>query len=225
MSVPPEDNPPQEEQQEDTSDNITLYVNNLPLSCTDQDVQELFERFGKVINVCNRKNKKTGQFSGNSFVTLSRKEDGEKAIAELNDTEYKDRRIVVEQSNRPYMPDYKRKPNDGMRRPRDDRDRSPRYYSHGYRDDRYDSYRPPVRYDRNSYDMGPPPAYRQRYSDPYYDDYNYRRGGGGGYRDYPEYERRSSRYDRRDDDYDYDSRRHRSVSQNYRRRPTDTPSE
>ena len=98
---------------EDTSNEITLYVNNLPLNnCTQDEVQKLFEKYGKVVNVTHRHNRKTGTFSGNSFVTFERKEDGEKAIEELNGFEYKDRKLRVEKANRPYQSDYKSKPNE-----------------------------------------------------------------------------------------------------------------
>ena len=181
---------------EDTSDEITLYVNNLEYNCTQDEVRKLFEQYGRVINVTHRNIKRTGQFSGNSFVTFARKEDGEKAIKELNGFEYKERKLKVEKANRPYQRDYKTKVDD-RKSYRDDRDYSPRYTR--YRDDPYDRGYPP-RYSDRYYESQMP--YREggrgRYYVPdsyYYDSYR-RGGGGGGYRDYPNYD--APRY-RRDD--------------------------
>lgn len=185
---------------EDTENEITLYVNNLPYNnCTQEEVKKLFEKYGEVVNVTHRNNRKTGQFTGNSFVTFAKKEDGEKAIEELNGYEYKDRILRVEKANRPYQRDYKSKADD-HRGYRDDRDRSPRYTR--YRDDPYDRDYPPRYADRyyesqSSYRGGRGSYYPP---DPYYYD-SYHRGGGSGYRDYPNYEPSPTRY-RRDEYYD-----------------------
>lgn len=189
----------------DTSNQITLYVNNLPLNgCTQDEVKELFEQYGKVVNVTHRHNRKSGTFSGNSFVTFEKKEDGEKAIEELNNYEYKGRKLQVEQAKRPYQQDYKSKPND-QRGYRDEYDRPPRYVR--YRDDRIDRQYPP-RYSNDRGYYNPDPYYND-----YYQDYDRRPPRYSGYRDYQDYDRRS-RY-RRDDVYE--SRQSRRSPTNYTR--------
>lgn len=190
---------------DESPDEITLYVNNLPHNdCTQEEVQKLFEKFGKVVNVTHRHNTKNGSFSGNSFVTFARKEDGEKAIQELNGTEYKGLTLVVQQAKRPYQRDYKR-PNE-QRRFRDDYDRSPRFVR--YRDDRLDrQYAPRYSGGRGYYNPDP-------YYNDYYPDYDRKPRYSSGYRDYQDYDRRPPRY-RRDDVYD--SRQSRRSPTNYPR--------
>lgn len=198
--------------QEEPEDKITLYVNNLPFGdCTQEEVQKLFEKYGEVINVTHRNNKKNGRFTGNSFVTFAKKEDGEKAIQQLNGYEYKGRKLRVEQAKRAYQKDYKSNPDD-RRSYHNDRDRSPRYSR--YRDDRYDREYPP-RYPDRYYDSQV--NYRGSRGDyyapdPYYYDDNYRRGSS--YRDYPSYEPSPSRYRR--DEY-YDSRQSQRSPRYYTR--------
>ena len=195
-------NPPPE----DTSNEITLYVNGLPYNnCTQEEVKKLFEKYGEVINVTHRKNRKSGYFTGNSFVTFAKKEDGEKAIQELNGYEYKGRQLRVEKANRPFQRDYKSKVED-RKSYRDDRDDSPRYSR--YRDEPYDrDYQP--RYSDRYYESQVPyrdggrsrGSYRDYPPDPYYYD-NYRRGGSSssGYRDYVNYD--APRYSRREEYYE-----------------------
>lgn len=190
---PPEEatNPPEE-----PTDSITLYVNNLPLNCDQNEIQAFFEKYGSVINVTNRKNKKDSSFSGNSFVTFAHREDGERAIQELNNSKFKDNIIQVEKSKRPFEKDYKGKPNNN-RRYRDDPDR----YSRSSMSHRYAERYPP-RMDRG-YDM-PMYSHRDPYYGQYYDDPY--RDSRRAYRDpYPEYDSRP-RYSRRSE-YDDELRR------------------
>ena len=211
MSAPPQSN--SDDQQEDETDQITVYINNLPLSTTEDDVRALCEKYGEVLHVCNRINKMTNNFSGNTFVAFKHKEDGLKAIDALNNSTYKERTIVVERAKREFEKDYKGKTrNREQRRPRDDRGG---YYG-GYREHRSRYDRPPPRYD--NYPMPPPPpGYSKRYEDDYY-----RRER---YDPYPEYQRARPRYDRRDYEDEEYRRRSRRPHPGYGRPRDYSPSE
>ncbi|MBC8216330.1 MAG: RNA-binding protein [Candidatus Marinimicrobia bacterium] len=90
---------------------MNIYVGNLPFKFSEQELSELFAEFGSVTKVQIITDKYTGRSKGFGFVEMSEKEDGEKAISELNDKEVHGRALKVNEA-----------------RPREDRPaRRPRY--------------------------------------------------------------------------------------------------
>ena len=76
------------------TENKTLYVGNLPYRASEQDVKEHFEVHGAVLSVRLMKDRRTGKRKGYGFVEMSGR-DAEKAIRDLNDTEFQERTLKV----------------------------------------------------------------------------------------------------------------------------------
>lgn len=77
---------------------MKLYVGNLPWDTTDADLGELFNRIGPVNSARVITDRDTGRSRGFGFVEMSQ-EDGQRAIAELNDTQMSGRAIRVNEAN------------------------------------------------------------------------------------------------------------------------------
>lgn len=73
---------------------MTIYCGNLPYKATEIEVQSLFEKYGEVESVKLIVDRDTGRKKGYGFVTMN-DEDAQKAIEELNDTEFGGRNIKV----------------------------------------------------------------------------------------------------------------------------------
>jgi len=86
---------------------INIYVGNLPFSATEDEIRDLFARYGNVEKVNLITDRETGRLRGFGFVEMS--SGGEAAIAALNETELSGRTLTVNPA-----------------RPREDR-RPPRY--------------------------------------------------------------------------------------------------
>ena len=151
-----------------------LFVGNISDSCSEDDLKEAFEKYGKVVESSIVRNY--------AFVHYERKEDADNAIKELHETELKGNVIRVLPSTTP----HKKGRGSGEGRPPYPRDRDRQGYSRG----------PPSR--GWAY---PPPDQRSRYH-PYYDraDYyrgayppQYSRGSGGQYGYYSTYDSDYSR--------------------------------
>ena len=69
-----------------------LYVGNLDYSVTDMQLAELFSQFGDVISMSVMDER------GFGFIELGKEEDAQRAIEELNDTEFAGRKIVVNEA-------------------------------------------------------------------------------------------------------------------------------
>ena len=81
-----------------------LYVGNLNYQSTEDDLRNLFSKFGAVQNVTIVKDRYSGQSKGFAFVEMSNHDDAEKAL-ELNGSDFLGRSINVAearpQSDRP----------------------------------------------------------------------------------------------------------------------------
>jgi len=82
---------------------MNIYVGNLPHSTGEDALRQLFENFGNVVSVKIIVDKFTGNPRGFAFVQMETKEDGQKAIDELNGSELEGRRLVVNEA-RPKRP-------------------------------------------------------------------------------------------------------------------------
>ncbi len=74
-----------------------MYVGNLPFSSTEEDVRDLFEKFGKVESVNLIRDRETGRSRGFGFVEMDN-EDASKAMTALDGTEFGGRKIRVNEA-------------------------------------------------------------------------------------------------------------------------------
>lgn len=72
-----------------------IYVGGLPYSTTDEELQQLFADHGEVVSARIIIDRVSGRSKGFGFVELESDEDGEKAIAALDGSEFGGRRLVV----------------------------------------------------------------------------------------------------------------------------------
>lgn len=83
--------------QEAEANITTLYVGNLPYRANEAAVRELFSEYGQVQSVRLMKDKHTGKRRGFGFVEIS-SPDADKAITELNDSEFQQRTLKVREA-------------------------------------------------------------------------------------------------------------------------------
>lgn len=77
---------------------MKLYVGNLSFQSSSQDLEELFASIGAVESASVVEDRETGRSRGFGFVEMANQEDGEKAIAELNGTDFGGREIKVNEA-------------------------------------------------------------------------------------------------------------------------------
>ena len=80
---------------------MNIYVGNLNWSTTESDLQVAFEEYGQVSSVTIIKDKYTGQSRGFGFVEMNDKNEANSAMKELNTTELKGKRIIVNEARPP----------------------------------------------------------------------------------------------------------------------------
>ena len=72
-----------------------LYVGNLTFETTEDNLRELFGKFGVVSTAALIMDRLSGRSKGFGFVEMDNDEEAQKAISELNGKEYNGREIVV----------------------------------------------------------------------------------------------------------------------------------
>jgi DNA-directed RNA polymerase subunit M/transcription elongation factor TFIIS len=77
---------------------MKLYVGNIDFDSTEQDLYRLFRQVGDVGDVSLIRDDNTGRIRGFGFVTMRTKEDGHRAIQELNGIEMNGRNIAIRES-------------------------------------------------------------------------------------------------------------------------------
>jgi len=75
-----------------------LYVGNLAYSVTSDELEEAFSQAGQVVSATVVSDKLSGQSKGFGFVEMGTAEEAAKAIAILNDTPLKGRKIKVNEA-------------------------------------------------------------------------------------------------------------------------------
>lgn len=75
-----------------------LYVGSLPYSTTEDELTEMFSKFGSVVSARVITDKFTGQSRGFGFVEMQNSSDAQKAMAELNGTQLEHRTLVVNEA-------------------------------------------------------------------------------------------------------------------------------
>ncbi|MBA7701841.1 hypothetical protein ES703_110588 [subsurface metagenome] len=77
---------------------MNIYVGNLSLEVTEEDLRQAFEAFGQVESVTVIKDKFTGEPRGFGFVEMPAKAEAQAAIDGLNETELKGRAVNVNEA-------------------------------------------------------------------------------------------------------------------------------
>jgi RNA recognition motif-containing protein len=74
---------------------MNIYVGNLSYEVTEDELRQEFSAFGEVTSVTIVKDNYSGQSKGFGFVEMPKLQEGQAAIAGLNEKKLKDRSIVV----------------------------------------------------------------------------------------------------------------------------------
>jgi cold-inducible RNA-binding protein len=77
---------------------INIFVGNLDLSATEQQLYSLFERYGSVETVTIVKDRDTGEGRGFAFVEMTQDSEAQAAIASLNGTRLNERTLRVNEA-------------------------------------------------------------------------------------------------------------------------------
>ncbi len=76
----------------------TIYVGNINYNATSEELKELFSQYGEVVNAKIIQDRETGRSKGFGFVEM---ENGaQKAIEELNGTEFQGRNLKVNEARK-----------------------------------------------------------------------------------------------------------------------------
>jgi len=84
---------------------MNIYVGNLNFKVSEDDLQRVFEEHGAVDSVKIISDKYSGRSKGFGFVTMENQEEAQKAIDEMNGTEFEGREMVVNEA-KPRRTDY-----------------------------------------------------------------------------------------------------------------------
>ena len=77
---------------------MKLYVGNLSFQTGNQELEELFAGIGAVESATVVEDRETGRSRGFGFVEMANNEDGQRAIADLNGTDFMGREIKVNEA-------------------------------------------------------------------------------------------------------------------------------
>ena len=79
--------------------NMKLFVAGLPYDLDDNELVEIFEKFGPINSAKVAIDKETGESRGFGFVDMKNDEDGKEAIEHLNDISLGKKPLVVKQAD------------------------------------------------------------------------------------------------------------------------------
>lgn len=86
----------------------TIYVSNLPFSCTEKDLQELFGDCGGIVSIRLPENRQTKQNRGFAFITMESERAAKKAM-NYDGHKFYDRKLRVSKAEkRPEIEDQRR---------------------------------------------------------------------------------------------------------------------
>lgn len=77
---------------------MKLFVANLPRECTEDELKEFFSSCGTPVSVKIIMDRETGQSRGFGFVEMSNRDEGQRAVDELNEKELGGRPIAVKEA-------------------------------------------------------------------------------------------------------------------------------
>lgn len=86
---------------------MNIYVGNLGFKVNEKDLEELFGEYGTVSSAKIITDKYNGRSKGFGFVTMENDDEANKAIRKLNDVDFKDRQMVVNEA-KPRKQNYDR---------------------------------------------------------------------------------------------------------------------
>ena len=92
-----------------------LFVGNLPYSTTDQELNDMFTKFGKVLSAKVITDKYSGRSKGFGFVEMATDEEAQKAVEMWNGKELDGRTLTVNEA-RPMEPRAPRSGGSGFNR-------------------------------------------------------------------------------------------------------------
>lgn len=78
---------------------MKLYVGRLPYQTTDQDLEDIFGRYGAVLSANVIIDRDTGRSRGFGFVEMSDDQEAREAMNNLNNSDLEGRTIVVNEAN------------------------------------------------------------------------------------------------------------------------------
>jgi len=77
---------------------MRIYVGNLPYTCNEDDLRQIFEPYGQVESVDIVSDRSTGQSKGFGFVEMPAAAEAQAAIGALNGKELKGRALTVNEA-------------------------------------------------------------------------------------------------------------------------------
>ena len=80
---------------------MNIYVGNLNYNLKEEELSQAFGEFGEVASVKIIKDKYTDRSKGFAFIDMPNDEEAQKAIEELNGTEFKERNLKVNEARPP----------------------------------------------------------------------------------------------------------------------------
>ncbi len=77
---------------------MNLYLGNLHYNVNEEELKEIFKEYGEVMSVVIITDKYTGRSKGFGFIEMLNDEEATKAIDNLNGTEIRGRKVIVNQA-------------------------------------------------------------------------------------------------------------------------------
>ena len=77
---------------------MNIYVGNLPKTTTEEAVRKVFEKYGEVTEVKLIKDQYSEELRGFGFIQMPSKSDAQKAIQEVNSTEFEGQTLIVNEA-------------------------------------------------------------------------------------------------------------------------------
>jgi RNA recognition motif-containing protein len=77
---------------------MNLYVGNLPYTATSEELEQIFSAHGEVTSAQVITDRMTGRSRGFGFVEMASTEEAQKAISELDGTDFGGRRLTVNEA-------------------------------------------------------------------------------------------------------------------------------
>ncbi len=77
---------------------MNIYIGNLHYNVNEEELKEIFKEYGEVMSVTIITDKYTGRSKGFGFIEMLNDEEASKAIDNLNGTELRGRKIIVNQA-------------------------------------------------------------------------------------------------------------------------------
>ena len=77
---------------------MNIYVGNLDYKVTEDDLENVFSKYGSVSSSSVITDKYSGRSKGFGFITMDNDDEAKKAIEELNETQLESRNIVVNEA-------------------------------------------------------------------------------------------------------------------------------